>query len=320
MLKDILTKVFLAALCALCALAFEASPPTAAAQSAGKGKLVGRIVERGTNQPLPAEVGVSLHAAGSLLMKHAQATDQGEFVIDGLEAGRIHLVTKLDGYAAEHQNISLGEGETRRVEFALTKVKLLRGNVRGPAGKPLYGATVRVIYATDPPARGEIRTTYQWETGETHSDRQGNFIIGVHPERAFVVEATHPDLLGEVSTPKRIGAAEKEASVTMTLDSGVNVAGEVRDESGRTVQGAQVRLIEVGSRRAIPNFTSHELLRQQTRFTASEANGAFSFEQVRPTRKMLVIVHPGYMPYKQLVELARAQKQPPLRVVLTARR
>ncbi len=317
MLKNILIKVLLSA--ALYASVFTAYSPVAAAQSSGGGKIVGRVVERGTNLPLPAEVGVSIHVTGNLLLKHAKASEQGEFVIDGLEAGKIHLVTKLDGYAAEHQSLSLSEGEIKRVEFALARVKLLRGIVRGPAGSPVFGASVKVVYVAAPPARGEIRTTYQWETGETYSDQLGNFVIGVHPERAFVVEASHPDFLGDVSAPKRIGAAEREVFVSLSLDNGVSVTGEVRDENGNIVQGAQVRLIEVGSKRVIPGFASHDLLKQQIRYTASAANGTFSFEQVRPTKKMLVVIHPGYRPFKQVVELARSQAQTSVRVVLTVR-
>lgn len=316
--KNILTKVLLSA--ALHAIIFHGGSLAAAAQSSGSGKIIGRVVERGTNLPLPAEIGVSVHVAGKLFLKHAKASEQGEFVIDGIEAGKIHLVTKLDGYAAEHQSFSLGEGETKQIEFALVRVKLLRGIVRGPAGNPVFGASVKVIYATDPPAPREIRTTYQWETGETYSDQLGNFIIGVHPERAFIVEASHPNFLGDISVPIRIGVAEKEAFVSLSLESGISVAGEVRDESGNTVQGAQVRLIEVGSKRAIPGFTSHELLKQQIRYTVSEANGTFSFEQVRPTKKMLVVIHPGYRPFKQAVELAPSQAQTPVRIVLMVKK
>jgi hypothetical protein len=38
---------------------------------------------------------------------------------------------------------------------------------------------VKVLYLADTPERGEIRTTYQWETGETLSDAQGSFAIPV---------------------------------------------------------------------------------------------------------------------------------------------
>ena len=130
----------------------------------------------------------------------------------------------------------------------------------------------------------------------------------------------HPNFLGDISVPIRIGVAEKEAFVSLSLESGISVAGEVRDESGNTVQGAQVRLIEVGSKCAIPGFTSHELLKQQIRYTVSEANGTFSFEQVRPTKKMLVVIHPGYKPFKQMVELAPSQAQTPVRIVLMVKK
>ncbi|HEX8068728.1 MAG TPA: carboxypeptidase regulatory-like domain-containing protein [Pyrinomonadaceae bacterium] len=318
MRQNMLTKALATA--AFLALAFFVWHTRAAAQTppppAPTGKLVGKIFEQGTNRPLPAEVGVTVAGARRMLLQHAAASPQGEFVLDGLEAGKLHVVTKLDGYAAEHQNVSLAAGETKYVEFFLSKVKLVRGTVRGPGGKPVIGANVKVIYATPAPARGEVRTTYQWESGETLSDKAGNYVVGVHPDADFVVEASHPGLSVALSAPKRIKANDKEAAVHLLLDSGVNVAGEVKDEAGHAVPGAQVRLIEVGGRRAVPGFVSPELLQQQARFTASGADGAFSFDEVAPSKKMLVVVHPGYKPYKQLVDLsARA----PLRVVLSAK-
>lgn len=315
--------LYVIAVCiALHAIALRIAPSASAAQTAppaGGGKIVGRVVERGTNLPLRAEVAVSAHVTRNLLLRNTQASEAGEFVIDGVGPGKIHLVTKIEGYAAEHQSISLGAGETKRVEFALTKVKLVRGVVRGPGGRPIHGATVKVLYGDAPLARGEIRTTYQWETGDTYSDERGNFVIGVHPERPFVVEASHRDLLDEVSAPVHINADAREARVNLTLQSGIKVAGEVKDASGKAVPGAQVRLMEVGSRRSVPGFTSHNLLGQQMRFTASGADGGFGFEQVGPSRKMLVVVHPGYKPFRQMVELSPSKSSSaPLRVVLTA--
>lgn len=318
--KNILTKALSTA--ALSTLAFFVFPSVAAAQTAQPargGKLVGRIVERSTNLPLPAEVGVTVHSTGRMVLKHAAASAQGEFVIDGLEAGKIHLVTKLDGYAAEHQNVALGEGETKYVEFFLVKVKLVRGVISGPNGKPLPGASVKVLYSAPPPARGEVRTSYQWETGETLSDKLGNYVIAVNPETDFVLEVSHPALMGAVSPPKRIKAAEREALVSLSLDRGITVAGEVRDEAGNVVPGAQVRLFEVGSKQSVPGFTSHELLKQNMRFTASGPDGAFKFAQARASKKMLVVVHPGYKPFKQVVDLTPAQAQAPLKVVLSAK-
>jgi hypothetical protein len=106
----------------------------------------------------------------------------------------------------------------------------------------------------------------------------------------------------------------------LALDTGIKVAGEVRDENGNAVRGAQGRLIEVGNRRSVPGFTSHELLSQQMRLTVSGVNDAFSFEQVGPSRKMLVVVHPGYKPFRQMVELARSKSQSPVSIVLVAKK
>ncbi len=174
---------------------------------------------------------------------------------------------------------------------------------------------MKVLYPADTPAPGKIRTTSQWETGEAYSDARGSFVLPVHPERAFVVEASHPGFLSAVSAPRQMKAPGK-AAVSLTLESGVTLSGIVKDEKGNAIQGAQVRLIETGARRAVPGFVSHALLEQQLRLSSSGAYGAFRFEQVSPTAKMVVILHPRYQPFRQTVDVTGNKEQPPFRAVL----
>ena len=289
---------------------------SAAAQGPAKGKVSGRVVEQGTNRPLQAEVALSLNGGGMMHFRHARTDERGEFVFEDVEPGHVHLVTKLDGYTAEHQNFSLGRGEAREVAFQLTTVKRVRGVVLGPGGNPIVGANVRVIYASQAPARGEIRTTYQWEAGEVLTDRAGRFVVSVHPGKSFVVEAAHPRHLPALSSEMRVAPAENETSVSLTLGRGVGVTGEVRDEEGNVVPGARVSLVEVGRPYDPQGFNSHEMLKRQRRRAESDAQGAFKFEQVQPTRKMLVVQHPGYKPYRENLDLSADEESFTFRVVL----
>lgn len=238
-------------------------------------KITGRLLDGGTRAPLAGEIGVSYISKGKIIFTHAKATADGRFVINDVEAGKVHLTTKLDGYAVEHQTISLHPGETKSVELSLLKPAALRGIVRNPDGRPLAGATVRVLYPVDAPEVGEIRTTYQWETGQASSDERGGFMISVHPEKPFIVEASHPDFLTAVSAPRQMKSMKKGEALSLGLESGVTLSGVLKDADGNAIQGAQVRLIETGARRAIPGFVSDALLDQQLRLASTGADGAF---------------------------------------------
>lgn len=299
------------------AVALVMSSLGAVAQASETGKIVGRIVDAKTGHPLTAaEVGASVPIEGKILFKHARAGERGEFVFDAVEVGNVHLATKLDGYATEHRTVSLASGETKKVDFSLVRARLVRGVVRNPAGRPQAGATVKVIYSTGPLAPGEIRTTYQWETGDAYTDARGSFALAVHPDQDFVIEASHPDFLGAVSATSRAKAGDKDLPVTLSLASGITVAGEVRDEHGNAVRGARVHLFEAGARRRNPAFTSHEMLRQELLSATTGADGSFRLDQVKPTKKMMVIVHPGHKTFRQVVELSPAKSGAPLKVML----
>jgi hypothetical protein len=319
MLSKIRTQSSLAAV--LFATALAATPMSVAAQSSSipGGKIIGRLLDRSTRAPLAGEVGVSFVSAGKIIFKHAKATREGAFTIEDIEAGTVHLTTKLDGYAAEHQSVSLRQGETKMLEFSLIKPTPLRGIVRNPAGRPLAGVRVRVHYLADIPERGEIRAIYQWETSEAKSDARGSFALDVHPEKEFVVEGSHPNFIRTFSAPRQMKALGKEPAINLVLETGVNLSGIVKDVTGNPVQGAEVRLVETGARRDLSGFVSYALLEQQLRLSSSGADGAFRFDQVSPTTKMVVITHPGYKPFRQAVNVTPNKAQSPFRAVLEPR-
>ena len=130
--------------------------------------------------------------------------------------------------------------------------------------------------------------------------------------------STSADLrrVSRVSAPLRIQGDAKERFLELALERGVTITGEVRDARGNPIQGAQVRLVEIGSRRSPGSVISHELLRQQLRTSASGADGAFRLDQVRPTKKRIVILRTGYKPFQQVLDLKPSETLSPLRVVL----
>ncbi len=307
MSKKVYSGLFVILALGIAALALH--PFARSGGATAKGKIAGRIIERASHQPLAAEVGVSVLTNGKLTFRHVASDQSGEFKVEGLEEGQVHLATKLDGYTVEHRSFTLTAGGNQAVEFELSKAKIVRGVVRDAAGRPVPDADVRVIYPTEAPARGAVKSTYQWEAGDAQSDEVGNYVIKVHPEKEFVVEAAHPDHLGVVSAPVKLKPSEEEITVNLSFGKGVSINGEVRDERGNAVPGVRVMLVEAGKGRANPKFASHELLRQRALFTASGQDGSFRLDHVNPTKKMLVVRHPGFEPYKQPVDPAKQGKK-----------
>lgn len=265
-------------------------------------KIVGRVIERNSGQYLAAEIGLAIRGRRGVTMKHISVSDQGQFEIAGLPAGEMYLTTKLGGYAVEHQSFSLGVGETREIEFRLIKAGTMRGTVHDSAGNPIENAQLSLIYADESTARGAIAATYQWELGEVRSDANGAFTVEVHPEKEFIVEASHPAFLGEVSSPMRFSPMASRAAVKLSLEKGASFEGEVRDENGAPIQGAQVQLLETDERPELQRFASIELLKRRARTTVSGADGKFRFDQVSLAAKSLLITHPKYQPVRRAVD------------------
>ena len=136
-------------------------------------------------------------------------------------------------------------------------------------------------------------TTYQWETGDAITDRLGAFEIrDVHPEDEFVVEAAHEHFLPSISAPTVMGDALSLA-VNLSLYKGLPVTGTVQDSAGTPIVGARVGLLGPLPPEA-RRFLVIELLKENRLFTASDEEGVFRFEQVRPGMKRILVSHPSY--------------------------
>ncbi len=287
----------------LCALVLLAPLAAFSVRQDEGAKIVGRVIERDSGQPLAAEIGFAISDKGGITMRHVRATEQGQFEIAGLPRGDLHLATKLKGYAVEHHSLSLSDGETRQIEFRLINAGIVKGMIINDAGKPVADAQIRAIYADDPSTRGAIAATYQWEMGEVRSEATGSFIVEVHPEKEFIVEASHPAFVGEVSTPMRSASIEGQAPIRLSLSKGEGFEGEVRDENGNPIAGAQVRLMEVEERAELQRFVSFELLKRRNRTAMSGADGKFRFDRLIPARKTLIVTHPKHQPVRHTLNM-----------------
>jgi Carboxypeptidase regulatory-like domain len=305
------------AIIASCVLVAALCPIIATGQvgQSGGGKIIGKVIERESFQTLSAEISVAGRDDRNLYLRHAKASEDGLFEIADLPAGELHLTSKIDGYATDHLNVSLSKGETRYVEFYLTKGKTVRGVVLDQSNTPIAGARINVDYVRDATAESAVVARYQWEMGDTVTDQLGRYEIrNLHPEQEFIIEATHPKYPSVISAPSRFNPQEAELSLNLSISRGVGVIGIVRDAERNILKGARVMIFDVKS--DSPQLSQSQSAMDGRTHTSSDEAGAFNFEQIRPMKKMLVVVHPGYQPYRQIIDLTGRQTQLSLDVVL----
>jgi Carboxypeptidase regulatory-like domain len=296
----------------LCAIAL-------AGQTSNHGMIIGRVIERETLRPLAAEIGIAGRNNRNLFLRHARTSEDGVFEITDLPAGDLHLTTKLDGYAPEHLSISLDAGETRNVEFYLSKGKIVRGIIYDQTQKPLADARVSVNYAMEAAGISPITATYQWEKRDVVTDNLGRFEVkNIHPEREFIIEASHPNFLNAASAPMIFGLQDKELSINLSIDRGIGVVGVVRDPSGNVIEGVRVGLFDA-VKSDLSRFMLSVRLNESSKNALSSSNGEFNFNQVRQVKKILVVSHPGYQPFRKIIDLTGQQSQFSIEVELRSR-
>lgn len=277
-------------------------------------RLTGRIVDRETGAPLAAELGLAIHTRQGVIFKHAQADEAGQFTLADLPSGAFDLSTKYDGFAVEHAAFTLGEQESQILEFRLVKSRHVRGFITDIHQQPLTGARVKVHYAAANADKRAFTNSYQWETGDARTDEQGRFEIEIHPDREFVIEASHPAFLSEVSAPLHYNTAA--TGLSLRLSKGVTLTGETRDQAGNALANAQVELSDAAEGRDLQRFLPFETLQQRHQFTVSQGDGSFRLDNVRPARKTLLVTHPQHVPQQQTLELTAQQLPFNLKVFL----
>jgi carboxypeptidase family protein len=292
---------------AICFLVATHCAITASGQTgqSGAAKLIGKVIERETFQTLAAEIAIAGRDNHDLFLRHTRSSTDGLFEISDLPAGELHLTTKLNGFATDHMSVSLNKGETRYIEFYLTRGKTVRGIVSDQANRPIAGARVKVAYAREATADSSIAASYEWEKGDTVTDQSGQFELkDLHPEQEFVIEASHPKFSAAVTKPLQIMPQDRDLSVNLSLGIGLSLTGVVRDADGNLLRGARLMLF------------AENTLEARTQTITNNDDGTFTFDQVDPSKKTLVVVHPSYRPYRQIIDFANQRTRLSIDVVL----
>lgn len=285
----------------------------------GQARVTGIVLDKDSLLPLSAEIAIAGRTGSSLFMRHAVASSNGIFTVDAVPAGEIHLTTKLEGYASEHFDLRLTDGETRQVTFYLMRGRRVSGKVLDPSGQPLSGALVTIAYRSDFLGPGQLKAVYQWETGEVRTGESGEFVIeGVHPERNFVLEVSHPEFLSAVSETLRAGVQDVTA-VTVILSRGFKLSGRVTDTAGNPVPGARVSLIELSQPLASIAFSAFAVYRNTRGHSVTGQDGRFEFGPIASRQYNLKIRHPDFRPLSTTLDLAQQTRPVTITVTLEGR-
>lgn len=165
-------------------------------------------------------------AFGDDLVASGQSDGAGEVVLGNLAPGRLRLIVGHSRHLRQERQVDLPVGSTR-VSVVLPAAAALLTKVEDPEGRPLAGATVRVV------AAGER------ERGRCETPADGRCEVGELEPGVYVVHAftgRHRPGRGEV----RLEAAGTLTEHTLRLDTGRVLSGRVVDETGAAVPGARV--------------------------------------------------------------------------------
>ncbi|MBK8996652.1 MAG: carboxypeptidase regulatory-like domain-containing protein [Myxococcales bacterium] len=165
-------------------------------------------------------------AFGDDLVASGESDEAGEVSLGDLAPGRLRLIVGHNRHMRQERQVDLPVGSTR-VSVELPAAAALVTRVEDPLGRPLAGATVRVV------AAGER------ERGRCETPPDGRCEVGELEPGAYVVHAftgRHRPGRGEV----RLEAAGTLTEHTVRLEAGRVLSGRVVDEAGAVVPGARV--------------------------------------------------------------------------------
>ena len=282
---------------------------------AGAARIFGRVTDRNTGVPLQAELSLLLRGPGGITLRHLQASEEGGFEISDLAAGDVLVTTKIEGYAAERRSFSMTSSEFPPLELRLRRPGIVRGSIDDSTGAPIADARIHVIYEENRVVPAALSASYQWERGEVRTDAEGRFLVEVHPEKVFVIEATHADFLAEISSPVESVSETNDAWLKLTLRRAERLEGVVQNTAGQAIAGARLELSADHPRPELRRFISFALLEQRTLRVTTDEKGRYEFARVPATARELMVSHPKYQPLRQLVPSASERRWLP--IVLT---
>ncbi|HEY0839437.1 MAG TPA: carboxypeptidase regulatory-like domain-containing protein, partial [Vulgatibacter sp.] len=187
------------------------------------GSLAGTILDAGTGEPI---AGAVASAAGL-----TSVTDRlGRFLLQGLSSGELAFHATASGYGQRSERVEIGSGPTEGLEIRLTKSARISGRVVSGDGRPVAGASVFVV-------EYRLREAGRRLAGVTGAS--GSFDLPA-PAGQVIVEAVDP--AGGTGRSEILGLSPgtSREGLEIRIAEAASLSGNVVDESGEPVPGAQV--------------------------------------------------------------------------------
>ncbi|HVR99794.1 MAG TPA: carboxypeptidase-like regulatory domain-containing protein, partial [Thermoanaerobaculia bacterium] len=212
--------------------------------------------------------------------------DQGRFQID-LEPGPVELSVQAEGYRRGSWRGEVPEkGDARPAEIRLERGATLEGRVLDAEGNPVGGADVSVSSGMGFFEMMDLGG----DRPDARSDGNGRYRLRGLETGVFQVLASASE--GEATTSVSFEVQPGVNQLDLTLETGVEVAGHVRDDAGLPVAGAAVQLFSITA------------MNGQFLDAISATDGAFHFPHVPDGTYQLMARKRGLAPAHQDLEVA----------------
>jgi protocatechuate 3,4-dioxygenase beta subunit len=240
-------------------------------QLAASHSLLGRV--RGpTGEPVTNyEVQLELKGSGGFFgfgayrRQEAIKSEDGSFVITGLDKGLWILTINAPGYSANAPlELNLPQPADQPVEVVLQHSPLLVGRVLTPLGQPIAGALV-----SKQQALFERLAQPDGARGEAYTDAAGGFSIADLDTGTIELVATREGYAASEPLVIEAQGGQRYDGLVLTLRVGATVTGEVLDDEGHPLEGQMVVL------QRMPNLTRQIMLQ-------SDTQGRFKQEHLEP--------------------------------------
>lgn len=173
--------------------------------------------------------------------------DDGAFVVHGVRPGHYTvMVFGQDAVPSMKQQLEVTPADMQDVLVRATRGRRVRGRIE-PGGSAIVRLAVALRpTATDNPMQTMDRLMSTFGSVDTETD--GTFEIGPLIPGTYVVQATGPQLRGELET---VLGERDDSELVVPMVPGMTVSGTVRDSDGHAVPGALVSLALVEQRRVL---------------------------------------------------------------------
>jgi hypothetical protein len=270
-----LVTVFAVGVCTAPAISQQTAPASAGSQKAPAGLIVGRVIEAGTNRPVPRAM-VSLYRAPD--RRAVMADPEGRFLFSQLPSGSYSLSAFLEGYvlagygkhwpsATAHmigalgRPLELGDDEVvRDVTLRMWRRAEISGRVTDERGDPVVG--VKVIGLTASASAG--RRMFSFDTGEcgggaclyATTDDRGAYRLAVIPgQYVLAIPAVSTTVLQSWQASELSGARQPPSKWTSTITTLAWVGGGYGAGSSGMLVGDSRFAVSVGTA-AAPSVAS----------------------------------------------------------------